>query len=241
LRGYPYIFTDVHPGLSKWAHKEETVNMSIRVLVLEDDPFTRLSVVSALVHFGFSVIAEESDPASALARAKAARPEVALLDLHLGTGATGLDVAQELRRLNPKIGIVMLTSYEDPRLLSPSLPPVPRGTVYLTKRAIQNLAVLRTAVLEAAISALDNSEPTHTPAFGKLSDTQIETLRLVAQGLSNSEIAKNRFVTEKSVETTIARVAKSLGIISGPSSNQRVHIARVYFRSIGSMQSAAEG
>lgn len=214
--------------------------MSLRVLVLEDDPFTRLSIVSALRHFGFDVVVEEALPQAALERAKLTRPEVALLDLHLGNGATGLDVAKELRRKNPKIGIVMLTSFEDPRLLSPSLPPVPKGSVYLTKRSVQNLALLKTAVLEASSAALDNTEVQHIPAFGVLSDVQIETLRLVAQGLSNSEIAKRRFVKEKSVELTISRVAKSLGILGGNSVNQRVHIARVYFRSTGAMHDVSE-
>lgn len=210
------------------------------MLVLEDDPFTRLSIVSALRHFGFDVVAEEALPQAALERAQLTRPEVALLDLHLGKGATGLDVAKELRRNNPKIGIVMLTSFEDPRLLSPSLPPVPRGSVYLTKRSVQNLALIKTAVLEAAAAATNNTEVEHIPAFGALTGVQIETLRLVAQGLSNAEIAKRRFVKEKSVELTISRVAKSLGIISSNSVNQRVHIARVYFRSIGAMQDVSE-
>lgn len=214
--------------------------MTLRVLVLEDDPFTRLSIVLALRHFGFDVVAEEALPQAALERAQLTRPEVALLDLHLGKGATGLDVAKELRRNNPKIGIVMLTSFEDPRLLSPSLPPVPRGSVYLTKRSVQNLALIKTAVLEAAAAATNNTEVEHIPAFGALTGVQIETLRLVAQGLSNAEIAKRRFVKEKSVELTISRVAKSLGIVNSNSVNQRVHIARVYFRSIGAMQDVSE-
>lgn len=214
--------------------------MTMRVLVLEDDPFTRLSVVAALRHFGFDVVAEEAEPARAIERALAVKPQVAMLDLHLGRGPTGLDVAKELRRVNPKIGIVILTSFDDPRLLGPSLPAIPKGTVYLTKHSVQNLSLLKSAVTEAASTALSNSEATNESAFGKLSDVQIETLRLVAEGLSNSEIAKRRFVKEKSVELTISRVAKSLGIVSSISVNQRVHIARVYFRSTGAVQDAPE-
>lgn len=214
--------------------------MSLRVLVLEDDPFTRLSVVGALRHFGFDVVAEEAEPGRAIERALAVKPEVAMLDIHLGKGATGLDVAKQLRRGNPRIGIVLLTSFEDPRLLGPSLPPVPKGAVYLTKRSVQNLALLKAAVDEASAAALGNSEPENVSAFGRLSDIQIETLRLVAQGLSNSEIAKRRFVTEKSVEVTISRVMKSLGISAGEGLNQRVHIAGIYFRSIGVNLDATE-
>ena len=214
--------------------------MTLRVLVLEDDPFTRLSIVAALRHFGFDVVAEEAEPGKAIERALNVKPEVAMLDLHLGKGATGLDVAKELRRVNPRIGIIMLTSFEDPRLLGPSLPPVPRGTVYLTKKSVQNLALLKAAVNDAAAAALDNSESENVSAFGRLSDVQIETLRLVAEGLSNSEIAKRRFVTEKSVEVTISRVMKSLGISASAGLNQRVHVAGIYFRSIGANLDATE-
>jgi DNA-binding NarL/FixJ family response regulator len=214
--------------------------MALKVLVLEDDPFTRLSVVSALRHFGFEVVAEEAQPGHAIERALAVKPEVALLDLHLGKGATGLDVAKELRRVNPRIGIVILTSFEDPRLLGPSLPQVPKGTVYLTKKSVENLARLKAAVNESVVAARENSDSKAQTAFGKLSDVQIETLRLVALGLSNAEIAKRRFVTAKSVEVTVSRVMKSLGVSASEGVNQRVHVAGIYFRSIGMNLDAAE-
>lgn len=207
--------------------------MAPRVMVLEDDPFTRLSLVAALSHFGFDVVVEESQPGVAVSRARLAKPDAAVLDLHLGKGATGLDVAKELRRSNPSIGLVLLTSFDDPRLLNPSLPPVPTGTVYLTKQKVSNLSELRDAVNKCLDTSRFDSAPQHIPAFGQLSDVQVETLRLVAQGLSNAEIARRRFVKEKSIELTISRVAKALGIEANASVNQRVHIARVYFRAIG--------
>lgn len=207
--------------------------MSVRVMIVEDDPFTRISLVAAIRHFGYDVVVEEASPGLAVTKARTTNPQVAVLDLHLGTGATGLDVAQELRKTNPRIGLVLLTSYEDPRLLNPSLPPVPKGTVYLTKQSVTNMTDLRAAI-ESSLDLVSRELPgIQAPAFGNLTDVQIETLRLVAQGLSNSEIASRRFVNEKSIEQTVARVAKALDIKSEPSINQRVHIARVYFRAIG--------
>jgi DNA-binding NarL/FixJ family response regulator len=55
----------------------------------------------------------------------------------------------------------------------------------------------------------------------------------VAMGLSNAEIAKRRFVTEKSLETTISRVAKTLGASPGAGKNLRVQLARAYFKGRG--------
>jgi two-component system, NarL family, nitrate/nitrite response regulator NarL len=207
-------------------------NLALRALVVEDDSLTRLSLVAALEKSGINVVAHSGTAGEALAEASKLKPNLALLDLHLGAGPTGIDVARALRRTDPSIGVVFLTSYDDPRLLTPSLPPLPAGSQYLTKRSVSDLAVLLQAI-NNAMSTKRSASQQHIPAFGHLSDVQIETLRLVAQGLSNTEIAKRRFVKPKSVELTISRVAKALGIVSDTSQNQRVHIAKVYFRAVG--------
>jgi two-component system nitrate/nitrite response regulator NarL len=208
-------------------------NTALRALVVEDDSLTRLSLVAALEKSGIFVAAHTSTAGEAIAEASKTRPNVALLDLHLGNGPTGIDVARALRRTDPSIGIVFLTSYDDPRLLTPSLPPLPAGSRYLTKRSVTDLKILLDAI-GASMSTKRSAASQHIAAFGDLSDVQIETLRLVAQGLSNAEIAKRRFVKPKSVELTISRVAKALGIAQDSSQNQRVHIAKVYFRAVGS-------
>lgn len=209
-----------------------TEPMGLRALVVEDDAFTRLSLVAALEQQGVTVVAQAANVADALAEVKSKPTSVALLDLHLGNGPTGVDLAQALRRKDPKIGIVFLTSYDDPRLLHSSMPPLPAGSQYLTKQSITDMDVLLHAINDS-LSTKRSAAKQHIPAFGNLSDVQIETLRLVAQGLSNAEIARRRFVKPKSVELTISRVAKALGITQDSSQNQRVHIAKVYFRALG--------
>lgn len=207
--------------------------MSPKILVLEDNNFIRLSVSTALYELGFPTTIVEGSAEVALAKAKQAIPDVAILDLHLGLGPTGLDVAVALRKLNPKMGIVFLTSYEDPRLLNPSLPSPPAGSVYLVKNAISDMSELRFAVKTAISQGETKKGKLLRGELGNMSDSQIETLRLVAQGLSNSEIAKRRFITERSAELTISRLSKRLGLVSAPDSNHRIRLARIYFRSIG--------
>jgi DNA-binding NarL/FixJ family response regulator len=77
----------------------------------------------------------------------------------------------------------------------------------------------------------------HENAFitvlSEFTDTQVATLRLVAQGLSNSEIAKVRFVSEKSVEQIVARIAQHFKITPDRSRNLRVVITAEYFKWIG--------
>ena len=65
-------------------------------------------------------------------------------------------------------------------------------------------------------------------------DIQIETYRLLAKGLSNSEIAKVRFVSEKSVEQIVARIAQHLQVTPDRAQNLRVVLTGEYFKWIGS-------
>jgi len=72
-----------------------------------------------------------------------------------------------------------------------------------------------------------------TSLLGQLTNIQVETLRLVAHGLSNSEIAKVRFVSEKSVEQIVARIAQHLSISPDRRRNLRVMLVGEYFKWLG--------
>jgi len=206
-------------------------------MVVEDDAFTRSMIVSTLQLQGIDVVIECALAAQAIRSSNLLKPSLALLDLDLGAGPSGIDLALALRRSHPTIGIVMLTTFEDPRLHSPGLPNLPSGSVYLVKKEISNIDVLSNAIKKTIIESgslpKEIANNLTKPVFSKLSDSQIETLRLVAKGLSNSEIAKNRGINEKSVEQTISRISKLLEIQSMPESNQRVQISRYYFKLTG--------
>ena len=206
-------------------------------MIVEDDDFTRLMIARSLTSEGVQVLAECSNAADALEQARRLKPNLLVVDLHLGIGPTGLDIATEVRRTAPKMGVVFLSSYEDPRVLNPNLPALPFGSVYLNKRKVNDINVLMGAINSAvdhkSWKASGSAVPRASNSISSLSNSQLDTLRLMAQGMSNSEIAKRRFVTEKSVETSISRLAKAMGLKSDPSTNQRVHLAKVYFRALG--------
>lgn len=201
------------------------------ILVVDDDPFTLSMVTGVVATSGFNAHGESS-ATKAVLFAKEFNPVSALLDLDLGTGPTGIDLAIALRKINPQIGIVLLTSYEDPRLLGPKLPQIPIGTKYLVKQHLSAQVELVNTLEDSIIDPLGkvSYEDAH---LGEFSDVQIETLRLVAKGLSNSEIAKLRFVTEKTVEQTITRLARQLNIPQQAATNSRVQLARTYFNRTG--------
>lgn len=226
--GYPHI-----TGYAASQYVGETIHMMLRAIVVEDDSLTRLTLVSAMERAGIEVIGDAGKAGAAIEMAKSLRPDVAVLDLHLGQGPTGVDVAQAFRKLDPGIGIVFLTSYEDPRLLNLHLSQMPAGAGYLLKKSVKDIHALLEAIKVSMSVKRNTSLPVHPTGVGILTDAQIETLKLVAQGLSNAEIAKRRFVKEKSVEMTVSRMAKALGVSSSTTQNQRVHLANVYFRAIG--------
>jgi two-component system nitrate/nitrite response regulator NarL len=209
-----------------------TENMPTTALVIEDDDLTRVSLVAALASAGLSVIASAKTSAEAIDLAKKHFPHIALIDLHLGRGPTGVDVAHELRKNDPRIGIVFLTSFEDPRLISESKP-LPQGSQYLVKKDVSSIDVIAQAISSSLEGKNRRIAPERPGSMSQLSNVQLETLRLLAQGLSNTEIARRRQVTEKSIEASITRLLKSLNLPKAADSNQRVQLARLYFESQG--------
>jgi len=208
--------------------------MGIRTVLVEDDLFMRGILSDALKARGVQVLGQYATAAEAAKMPEQLKPNVAVLDLHLGSGPSGLDVAMFLRKRNPYIGLVFLTSFDDPRLLNPHLPKLPHNASYLTKSKLGNIDELLMAMSDAALGINGDAHASHSGSqIREFTDTQLETLRLVAQGYSNAEIASRRFVTQRSVEISIARIAKTLGLAADATRNQRVHMARVYFRAMG--------
>ena len=203
--------------------------MGRSVLLVEDDNLVRAALSAGLTHHGFDVTAV-GDARGAMDAFAAAAPEVAVLDLHLGAGPTGLDLAVGMRERSPGVGLVLLTSFSDPRLLRTSLDTIPAGMLYLVKQSVDDLSLL-SAAIESAPGATHS--PTTPAPRSPLTAAQADTLRLLAAGLSNSEIARVRVVTEATVEKTIARTAQALGIPYEEGVNQRVALARAYFQLIG--------
>lgn len=194
------------------------------VLVVEDSDFTRMLLANAVTSLGH-VCLESANANDGVRRARESEPTVALIDLDLGEGPTGADLARALRAAHPRIGLAILTSYEDPRLLG-NLPAFPAGTLYMTKAHLADLDALAALIDECA------ARPTEERAQSRrvdLSDSQLEVMRLVAQGHSNADIAKQLWLSVSAVEKAIHRLSDQLGLPQVPAANKRVLIAQAYF------------
>lgn len=202
----------------------------MNVLLVEDNDFTRSTVAASLEAEGCVVVASVPSAREAVTAAVEQSIDCAVIDLHLGTGPTGIDVAHALRKDDPDLGIVILTSYADPRLLSADQRPLPEGAVYVVKNDIHSTAQLR-AKVDAACGVGDSA----AAGSGRvpLTDGQVEVLRMVAMGLTNAEIARRRVVTERSVETALSRTVRRLGLEPDEGENSRVLLTQAYFAMIG--------
>ena len=124
--------------------------MTPHVLVLDDDPLTRVSVAAALgAREGVTVVCEASTASQGVNFVKDNRVDVAFLDIYLGPGPTGIDVAWALRQIHPAIGIVFLTSLTDPRILGEGYRGVPKGSVYLVKSEVTSVADIVATINQA--------------------------------------------------------------------------------------------
>jgi DNA-binding NarL/FixJ family response regulator len=198
------------------------------VLLVEDDVFTRSTLSAALVGANFEVKAQVGKASDAIDAVKRFSIDVAIIDLDLGAGATGIDIAIALREHNPIIGIIILTSYTDPRVMNPHSRVLPKGSKFLTKSNLTDFAPLVRTILELKALPLSGKTEKRSEKVD-FTANQLIVLQSVAEGLTTKEIASRTGVSEKAVEGTISRLHSMLDLPKDSSSNLRVQLARAYF------------
>ena len=122
----------------------------LNVMLVEDDDFTRSTVKSALVGQGLNIVYDTAFVKEGIEFAKKNRPDVAVLDYNLGKGPNGIDLANQLRRMQPEIGIVLLTAFLNPAELDTKIAQLPAGSRYLVKHSVSNIKVLVKEILESS-------------------------------------------------------------------------------------------
>ena len=122
----------------------------LRIMLVEDDEFTRATLRSALVAQGLDIVHDAGTVKGGLEAAKSLRPDVAVLDYNLGKGPNGIDLANQLRKFQPSIGIVLLTAFLNPAELDAKISQLPQGSRYLVKHSVNKIEVLVKEINEAA-------------------------------------------------------------------------------------------
>ena len=151
----------------------------IRALVVDDHDLTRVLIATYLESLNADIVGNVGSSREAIQLALSEAPNLAIIDLDLGIGPTGIDLAHGLRKFNKHLAIVILTSYEDPRLLRVKNLDLPAGAVYLGKQDVTSREVLENAIRMAMANM--NGSPMEAFQFRvssleKLSDSQIEVM-----------------------------------------------------------------
>lgn len=206
---------------------------SFRAIVVDDHKLTAMALADSLRSRGLQILAVEHSAAAGFAAALKQPCDVVLTDFDLGPGPSGIDLATKLRVQKPRVGVVILTAYEDPKLLTPSMPPLPRTVVYLVKQRVSQVGdILRAIELSVELAAGRVSASGNLNKF-PLSEAQARILRLVAAGMSNAAIAQELLMSQATVSTSLKRLAKRFGISNDGETNVRVALTQHYFDLVG--------
>ena len=192
-----------------------------KVLVVEDDALLRSLIATNLEADGYVVQATES-AASARKIADDFDPDVALLAL-------------VLRKNMPEIALVFLTHIPEPRVVGVDNRKIPKNAAYLAKDRITDPKMLSEAIdaaLRGRVGREFRDDKRDYP-LANLSRSQLSVLQMVALGMSNTEIAKERDTTVRAVENLVKRSFIAAGIDPGAGGNPRVIAAREFIKFAG--------
>lgn len=205
-----------------------------RLLVVEDEPLMASLLADTLRAAGFGV-ATAGNVEEARAQIENFDPDMLLLDISLGSGPTGIHLAHALSVTRPDIAILFLTRHRDAASASAEGLDVPPGAGFLRKNMVSDTTYLLEAI--ETVFAERAADVRHDGSGGSgidgLAPQPMRILRLLAEGLSNAEIARRCDLSVKSVERWVEVVYRELGIDKDGSVNQRVEAARRYYLTLG--------
>ena len=202
-------------------------------MLVEDDPLVASLLGESLEHANFTIEIAHS-AAEAIKRASKFDPDVAVIDINLGQGASGVELAYVLDQRYPGISLMLLTKHPDLRTAGYSEDEIPAGCGFLRKDLIHDSDALVAAIEQVVASRAkprQDSDPLRP--FKGLTNSQVDMLRMISQGYTNNAIARQRKVSVRAVEISIRGIYQNLGIPVDGEINPRVEAARVFITSAG--------
>lgn len=197
----------------------------IRVFLLDDHEVVRRGITDLLdAEPDISVVGDADTVEHALVRGPALRPDVAVLDVRLPDG-DGITVCRELRNRMPELACLMLTSFDEEDALLDAIMAGASGYVLKQIRGSDLVSAVRTvasgqsmldpattARLMRSLRAEPAAAPAPAPELVSLSPRERDILALIGDGLTNREIGKKLYLSEKTVKNHISRLLAKLGV-----------------------------
>jgi DNA-binding NarL/FixJ family response regulator len=194
----------------------------IRILLVDDHPVVRVGLRTVLeIEPDLEVVGDADTAARAVVAAGRLRPDLTLLDVVLPDGS-GIEACREIRAANPAARVLMLTSFGDETAVLAAmmagaagylLKNAPRADLLAAIRAVAGGATL----LDPAVASVIQKRLTDPPGAGRggpaeLTEREREVIALVAEGLTNGEIAHRLVIAEKTARNHVSNILDKLGL-----------------------------
>jgi len=200
----------------------------IRVMVVDDHPLVRAAVARAISGDGMVVVAEASTAEEALVLAPQIAPDILLLDIAL-PGMSGVELVRELAPRLPATRIIMLTMSSadrdvadamrfgasgyltkdlSPEALARALQATQTGELVMPRRLAANLLV---RVLRRGVPGTRGKQAEEVP-LDRLTTRERDILRLLADGLSDQDIATALTISRRTVESHVSSILRKLDV-----------------------------
>ncbi len=192
----------------------------ITVLIVDDHSVVRQGVRAFLeAQEDIVVVGEAASGEEAVRLAAETVPDVVLMDLVM-PGMDGVEATRRIRRASPRTQVVVLTSYHEDAHIFPAIKAGalsyllkdvgPDELAEAVRAAARGEAVVHPRVASRLISELRGEGERPTNPFAELTDRELEVLRLIAEGLSNAEIADRLVISEKTVKGHVSNILGKL-------------------------------
>ena len=193
----------------------------IRVFLLDDHEVVRQGLRALLESTGdIEVVGESGSAVEATSRIPALHPDVAVLDARLPDGS-GIEVCRSVRAVDPTIGALILTSYDDDEALFAAIMAGAAGYVLKEIRgndlveAIRQVAAGNSLIdpaLTAKVLERVRNPPATAPELAQLTEQEIKLLGYIAEGMTNRQIGEQMFLAEKTVKNYVSSILAKLGL-----------------------------
>lgn len=201
------------------------VTEPIRVIIVDDESLVRAALRVFLDSSdGFDLVGEADNGIDAIALVRSTHPDVVLMDVQMPK-MDGIEATQRLTREFPGIKIVALTTFSSERVIVPMLSAGAAGFLVkdtspdrildAARLAHEGGYVLSPRVAKELVSSVKQNEPAAARSFGRdeeLTERELEVVTLLAQGMSNAEIAAAMFVSEATVKSHLGRITAKWGV-----------------------------
>ena len=203
----------------------------ISVLLADDQPLLRRGFRMILeAENGLAVTAEAGDGAEAVELARRVKPDVVLMDIRM-PGTDGIEATRRITEAQPDVRVLVLTTFDLDEYAFGALRAGASGFLLKDVRPHELVAAVRTVASGDAVvsprvtrrlleeyaqqlpdAGADAGRADRYPQLASLTEREREVLAVVAQGLSNTEIAASLFVSETTVKSHVGRILAKLGL-----------------------------